>query len=98
LLDRRLFEYAEVESKEQVITQRQRVVDAGLDPDYYFALDSAHQKPYSPYVENENSLIWILNPKLEIKELSQASVLVAAIVRGEIKKDEKMYFPRETAQ
>ncbi|MGB7595733.1 MAG: HD domain-containing protein [Erysipelotrichaceae bacterium] len=97
LLDRRLFEYAEVESKEQADSQRQRVIDAGFDPIYYFAIDSAHQKPYSPYQENENSLIWILNPKLEIKELSQASVLVAAIVRGEIKKDEKMYFPRETA-
>jgi HD superfamily phosphohydrolase len=97
LLDRRLFEYAEVESKEQADNQRQRVLEAGFDPTYYFAIDSAHQKPYSPYQENENSLIWILNPKLEIKELSQASVLVAAIVRGEIKKDEKMYFPRETA-
>ena len=97
LMDRRLFEYAEVESPQQVEEQRQNVIDAGLDPEYYFALDTAIQRPYSPYQEKENSLIWILNTKNEIKELSQASVLVAAIVRGENKKDEKMYFPRETA-
>ena len=97
LMDRRLFEYAEVESPQQVEAQRQNVIDAGLDPEYYFALDTAIQRPYSPYQEKENSLIWILNTKNEIKELSQASVLVAAIVRGENKKDEKMYFPRETA-
>ena len=97
LMDRRLFEYAEVESPRQVEEQRQNVIDAGLDPEYYFALDTAIQRPYSPYQEKENSLIWILNTKNEIKELSQASVLVAAIVRGENKKDEKMYFPRETA-
>lgn len=98
LMDRRLFEYAEVESPRQVEAQRQNVIDAGLDPEYYFALDTAIQRPYSPYQEKENSLIWILNTKNEIKELSQASVLVAAIVRGENKKDEKMYFPRETAK
>ncbi|MHC1736358.1 MAG: HD domain-containing protein [Erysipelotrichaceae bacterium] len=97
LMDRCLFEYAEVESPRQVEEQRQNVIDAGLDPEYYFALDTAIQRPYSPYQEKENSLIWILNTKNEIKELSQASVLVAAIVRGENKKDEKMYFPRETA-
>lgn len=98
LMDRRLFEYAEVESPQQVEAQRQNVIEAGLDPEYYFALDTAIQRPYSPYQEKENSLIWILNTKNEIKELSQASVLVAAIVRGENKKDEKMYFPRETAK
>lgn len=98
LMDRRLFEYAEVESPRQVEAQRQNVIEAGLDPEYYFALDTAIQRPYSPYQEKENSLIWILNTKNEIKELSQASVLVAAIVRGENKKDEKMYFPRETAK
>ncbi|HAM63563.1 MAG: phosphohydrolase [Firmicutes bacterium GWF2_51_9] len=98
LMDRRLFEYAEVESPQQIAAQRQNVIDAGLDPEYYFALDMAVQRPYSPYQEKENSLIWILNTKNEIKELSQASVLVGAIVRGENKKDEKMYFPRETAK
>ncbi|MHC1735041.1 MAG: HD domain-containing protein [Erysipelotrichaceae bacterium] len=98
LLDRKLFEYKDVEDQSQIDRQRQRVIDAGYDPEYYFALDFAKQRPYTPYQEKENSLIWILNPKSEIKELSQASVLVAAIVRGENKTDEKMYFPKETAE
>jgi len=48
----------------------------------------------APPVDYAAELLLLKN---EIKELSQASVLVAAIVRGENKKDEKMYFPRETA-
>lgn len=97
LLNRRLFDYADVENNAQSDLQKQRVEELGYDSEYYFAIDTADQRPYHPYQEYENSLIWILMHTGEIKELSQASLLVKAIVKGENKEDVKMFFPKEAS-
>lgn len=95
LLDRRLFEYADALEEGEILRQRQRVIEMGYDPHYYFKMDTAKQAPYKPYSSKGPKSILALNKKDEIVELSQASVLVEAMVKGQDKRDPKMYFPKE---
>ncbi|NTW96347.1 MAG: HD domain-containing protein [Erysipelotrichaceae bacterium] len=92
-LDRDLFEY------QDVITDKQRdeiktKVEKTYDSRYYFYQDEMVSRPYTPYSE-EGSLIYISCADGSIKELSQVSNIVLAIVNAKPKDDKKVYFPKE---
>jgi len=95
LLNRHLFEYKDIESEEQILQVKKNIELCGFDPSYYFWVDTQRQKPYQPYQGKESSLIWILRNNGEVKELSEMSVIVKAIVHGENKQDRKMFYPKE---
>ncbi len=93
LLNRHLFDYKDVSNQ----TQRDEIrhlVEKTYDSRYYFYQDEMSSRPYSPYQEDE-SLIYIAMSDGTIKELSQVSNIVAAIVSAKPKDDKKVYFPKE---
>lgn len=93
MLNRRLFEYQDVENDEERLAMK-RKVEAQFDSRYYFYQDEMISRPYTPYTEDE-SLIYISLPDGSIMELSQVSNIVAAIVSAKPKNDKKVYFPKE---
>ena len=93
LLNRRLFGYVDVKNEDERNVMRQKV-EKTYDSRYYFYQDEMSSRPYSPYQEDE-SLIYITVPDGTIKELSQVSNIVAAIVAAKPKDDKKVYFPKE---
>lgn len=94
ILERRLFDYQELNDNAEVESAKIRLLARGYDPDYYLYQDKAQKRPYSPYNE-ENSLIYVLMPDKSVKELSQVSHIVHAIVNGPQKSEAKLFYPKE---
>jgi len=93
MLNRRLFEYQDVSNDQERLEMKHKV-ETRFDSRYYFYQDEMVSRPYTPYTEDE-SLIYISLPDGSIKELSQVSNIVAAIVSAKPKNDKKVYFPKE---
>ncbi len=95
LLNRRLFECVDIHSDEDLQSVIQQVSDAGYDPEYYVASDEAFQRPYKPYHSAEGHNIWVLTANGEVRELSEVSDIVQAIVCGQMKEDRKAFYPKD---
>jgi len=95
ILNRNLFDYANITDSKSIENKKRTLIQRGFDPDYYFWTDQADQRPYQPYQGKESSLIWIWTNSGECVELTKASVIVDAIVKGKNKSDRKMFFPKE---
>lgn len=93
ILNRKLFDYKDIQSEDEVEMVKQDLLNRGFDPAYYLYTDSAEKRPYFPYNE-ENSLIYVLMPNQEVKELSQVSNIVHAIVNATQKLEKKVFFPK----
>ena len=94
ILERKLFDYADFSSSDDFDAMKQRLIDRGFDPTYYLYMDKAEKRPYSPYNEDTN-LIYILMPDKTIRELSQVSAIVNAVVYGQAKTEMKLFYPKE---
>lgn len=93
ILERKLFDYADVKSSSDYENKKKELIELGYNTDYYLYQDKAYKRPYSPYSEDD-SQIMILMPDKSIKELSQVSVIVSAIVFGKQKTENKIFFPK----
>ncbi|MBB5174129.1 HD domain-containing protein [Texcoconibacillus texcoconensis] len=97
-LDRRLFKYVECDPSTQMnhwLELRDLFVQAEIDPEYYFIIDSSSDLPYDfyrPGEEEERLPIHLLMPGGEFRELSRESDVVEAI-SGKKRTDHKLYFP-----
>ncbi|UTH16039.1 HD domain-containing protein [Macrococcus epidermidis] len=70
---------------------------AGIDPDYYFVVDSFSDLPYDynrPGI-NSRKPIHLITSAGKIKEISTQSVIINSIT-GIQRKDYKIYYPKET--
>jgi len=70
---------------------------AGIDPEYYLAVDSSSDLPYDfyrPGEEEERLPIHLLMPNEELSELSRESTIVQAI-SGKRRTDHKLYYPED---
>ena len=94
ILERKLFDYADFSSSDDYDRMKERLIDLNYNPTYYLYMDKAEKRPYSPYNEDTN-LIYILMPDKSIKELSQVSAIVNAIVYGQAKTEMKLFYPKE---
>ncbi len=94
ILERKLFDYADFSSSDDYALMKLRLIDLGFDPIYYLYMDKAEKRPYSPYNEDTN-LIYILMPDKTIRELSQVSAIVNAVVYGQAKTEMKLFYPKE---
>lgn len=94
ILERKLFEYADFSSSEDYDRMKERLIALNYDPTYYLYMDKAEKRPYSPYNEDTN-LIYILMPDKSIRELSQVSAIVNAVVYGQAKTEMKLFYPKE---
>ena len=95
LLNRDLFEYENIIDKEQKEKMSKTAITLGFDPRYYVVEDFTTQVLYSPYKEDEDSSIWVLNNNDELVELSSASSIVSGFVHGKNKEDHKLFYPKE---
>ena len=99
-MNRNLFKYTEFDPAKQykVLVQLDELFrQAGIDPDYYLAVDSSSDLPYDfyrPGEEEERLPIHLLMPNNEIRELSRESAIVEAI-SGKRRTDHKLYFPED---
>lgn len=95
LLERRLFKYEDLKSDLDYQNRAIKAQKIGFDPEYYLDKDNALQRPYDPYSIDSGEGIWILMRDDTEKEISEASVIVKALIHAEEKQDAKMYFPKE---
>lgn len=95
LLNRKLFECIELHQESDLDKIKLQVKQAGYDPNYYVASDEAYQRPYMPYHSAKGHNIWILTSDSKVKELSEVSDIVHAIVLGQMKEDRKAFYPKD---
>ncbi len=95
IANRRLFTFEDIISETQVEFYRTSLEDYGYHIKYYLLQDAARQRPYTPYKGQSKSFIHILTALGEIVELSEASVIVEALIKGKAIQDAKLYYPKE---
>ncbi|MBS4206836.1 HD domain-containing protein [Bacillus sp. FJAT-50079] len=99
-MNRNLFKYIEFDPARQYklsVRLHELFREAGIDPDYYLAVDSSSDLPYDFYrggEEEERMPIQLLMPNGDIRELSRESTIVEAI-SGKKRTDHKLYFPED---
>lgn len=94
LLNRDLFTYQENTPK-AVLEIKQKLKESKYDAKYYLGMDTVKQRPYVPYNKDEGMGIWIRMHGGKILEISTASPIVKSLVRGQILKDNRIYYPKE---
>ncbi|NLC97221.1 MAG: HD domain-containing protein [Erysipelotrichaceae bacterium] len=92
LLNRDLFQYQDIVDRKTIEEVTKRTTDAGYHPKYYVKVDNVRQRPYQPLGDDRS--IWILMSNGEVQELSEGSPIVASIIKGKNKADNKVFFPR----
>lgn len=95
LLNRKLFGYEDLIDSTHQENINKMANKKGYDPDYYVYVDKLGQTPYSPYSGDAASLIYILDKKDEVVELSKVSEIVSAISEGKEKSESKIFFPKD---
>lgn len=94
LLNRHLFEYETLKDEKDMERVKTYVETLGYDTAYYIYRDAVSQMPYSPYTSRDGGHnIWVLNVDDEVIELSEASDIVRALTRADLKEEEKIFFP-----
>ena len=94
LLDRGLFDY--MDASPANIRRVKRILEQhGYDPKYYLGKDDVGQRVYIPYRVAAGNAIRVRIHGGEIKELSEASNIVASLVKGKTLRDDRIYFPKE---
>lgn len=91
IIHRDLFGYEDYQSEDQKAQLREKLESAGYLPEYYLLSDKARQQPYVPY----KGLIYVKTPDNQVKELSEVSPIVQALVKGKAVNDIKLYYPKE---
>ena len=94
LLNRNLFDYMDNTSESEKLIKK-KLKENGYDPKYYLAKDEVGQKPYVPYSNDAGNAIWVRKHGGEIQEISSASAIVKSLVKGQILKDDRIYYPKE---
>lgn len=95
VLNRRLFEYTQ---DEEAVYEKicQIASQNGYDPRYYVVRDHVTQKPYSPYKGRQGThVIWIVDERGNLSELSEKSAIVSALVDAKVKEQQLIYYPAE---
>lgn len=94
ILNRNLFSYENIDSKKDIVLYQEKAEKMGFDPRYYVAIDETSQNPYRPYLGKDGHNIYVLNQSGEVEELSKVSVIVASVVKGDTKKEKRVFFPK----
>ena len=94
LVNRRMFDYmgADEANTARVLSCLSQY---GYDPDYYLARDRVMQAVYVPYHQDGDNAIWIRVHGGEIRELSEASMIVSSLLQGKTLRDARIYYPKE---
>ena len=94
IMCRKLFQYKTITTDHQKEKIRKKV-SKYYDSDYYLLSDKASQSPYQPYDSDSSKNIMVLCDNGKKVELSKRSDIVHSLVRGKIKEERKVFYPRE---
>lgn len=94
LINRDLFECKTIKDVAEKEKYLKITEEAGYDKEYYLLEGSNKQNTYQPYRGGSGYNISILTSDGEVKELSECSSIVNALVHGKDKKEERIYFPK----
>ena len=95
ILNRKLFEYERVQTKQEIKAIENKLLSAGYDLEYYRILDTTSKSPYSPYGSQDSHNIFVVKKNGDVCELSQVSVIVKSLVGGDVKQEHTIFFPKE---
>ncbi|MBU0278900.1 MULTISPECIES: HD domain-containing protein [unclassified Gemella] len=90
LLNRKLFEYVDY-SEEKLLEIKEKLKKYNLDEKYYLREENIEKSPYTPYTGQK---ILIEKKNGEIIALEKASNIVAAITKGDTKKEGTIFYPK----
>lgn len=94
LINRKLFDSETITEKEEYEKIEKEFKKTEFDKEYYLLTDKNKQTTYQPYKRTTGYNIDILLHDGEIKELSHCSNIVEALVKGKIKEEIRVYFPK----
>jgi HD superfamily phosphohydrolase len=105
-LNRQIFKASRIKSTDKaeidsIEAQARKAVDSiGYDPDYYVAVESTGFRPYDyyrPEEEHPQTNIMVRTESGEVKELSQLSLAIEALVKGNYESSWLVY-PQEASE
>ena len=93
ILNRNLFKEHVVTSREEILKHKEKILKSNYDIDYYFYVDETIRNIYNKYGYCNDGSINILFPNGEIKELSEASIIVNSLENNNSFKTIVVYYP-----
>ena len=93
ILNRNLFKEHIINNEEEIEIHRNKIINSNYDMKYYFYIDETIRKIYKKYGYINHGSINILYPNGEIKELSEASIIVNSLQNDESFKTTVVYYP-----
>ena len=93
ILNRKLFKEYEITYEEEINKHRDILLKSDYDPRYYFYIDETIRNIYKKYGYCDDGSINILFPNGEIKELSEASIVVSSLANNNSFKKTVVYYP-----
>ena len=93
ILNRKLFKEHIINSKEEILEHQNKIINSNYDINYYFYVDETTRNIYHKYGYCNDGSINILFPNGEIKELSEASIIVNSLENNNSFKTIVVYYP-----
>ena len=93
ILNRKLFKEYEVTSQEEIEEHKKKLLNSNYDERYYFYVDETIRNIYKKYGYCDDGSINVLFPNGEIKELSEASIVVSSLANNNSFKKTVVYYP-----
>ena len=95
ILNRKLFKEHVVTNRSENLEHKEKVLKSNYDIDYYFYVDETTRNIYHKYGYCNDGSINILFPNGEIKELSEASIIVNSLENNNSFKTIVVYYPED---
>ena len=93
ILNRKLFKEYEITYEEEINKHKEILLKSNYDPRYYFYVDETIRNIYKKYGYCDDGSINVLFPNGEIKELSEASIIVSSLANNNSFKKTVVYYP-----
>ena len=93
ILNRKLFKEHVITKREEIFIHKEKILNSKYDIDYYFYVDETIRNIYNKYGYCNDGSINILYPTGEIKELSEASIIVNSLENNNSFKTIVVYYP-----
>ena len=95
ILNRDLFKEHIIVNEDEIEMHKNKIIDSNYDIRYYFYIDETIRNIYKKYGYINHGSINILYPNGDIKELSEASIIVSSLQNDDSFKTTVVYYPKD---
>ena len=95
ILNRDLFKEHIIVNEDEIEMHKNKIIDSNYDIRYYFYIDETISNIYKKYGYINHGSINILYPNGDIKELSEASIIVSSLQNDDSFKTTVVYYPKD---